>query len=67
MEGPMAFLKRILDEHPMIVAWIVLAIGMVAIFLWASKDAALLPAQRLALAAISVAVAGLCVWIISWE
>jgi len=63
----MAFLKRFLNEHPLLAAWIALAVGMVAIFLWASKDVALLPMQRLALAAISVGVAGLCVWIISWE
>ena len=63
----MAFLKRFLEKHPMWVAWLVLAIGMVVIFLWASKDVPLLPMQRLALAAISIVVAGICVWIISWE
>jgi hypothetical protein len=63
----MAFLKRFLDEHPLLVAWIVLAIGMVVIFLWSARDVPLLPTQRVALAAISVGVAGLCVWIISWE
>ena len=63
----MAFLKRFLDQHPMLAAWAVLSIGMVAIFMWASKDVALLSPQRLALALISVAVAGLCIWIISWE
>lgn len=63
----MAFLKRFVTDHPMLVAWVVLAIGMVAIFLWSSQDVDLLPMQRLALALISVGVAGLCVWIISWE
>lgn len=63
----MAILRRFLDKHPILVAWIVLSIGMVAIFLWSSKDVPLLPAQRLALAVLSVGVAGLCVWIISWE
>jgi hypothetical protein len=63
----MAVVRRFLDRHPMLVAWIVLSIGMVAIFLWSSKGVPLLPMQRLALAVISVAVAGLCVWIISWE
>ncbi len=63
----MAFLKRLLEAHPLLSAWLALSVGMVAIFLWASRDAALLPMQRLALAVISVIVAGLCVWIISWE
>lgn len=63
----MTILKRFLDKHPNVAAWIVLAIGMVAIFLWASKDAALLPTQRLALGVITVLVAGLCIWIINWE
>jgi len=63
----MAFLRRFLDRHPMLVAWIVLAMGMVVIFLWASRDVMLLPMQRLALAVISVILAGVCVWIISWE
>jgi hypothetical protein len=63
----MAFLKRFAEKHPLLLAWFVLAIGMVAIFLWAARDVPLLPLQRLALAIISVLVAGLCVWIISWE
>ncbi len=63
----MAFFKGFLAKHPMLAAWIVLSIGMVVIFLWASKDVALLTTQRLALMVITVLVAGLCVWIISWE
>jgi len=63
----MAFWKSFFARHPMLTAWIALAIGMVVILLWASKDVALLTTQRLALAVITVLVAGLCVWIISWE
>ena len=62
-----AFLKHLAEKHPALAAWIVLAIGMVAIFLWAAKDVELLPTQRLALAVITVGVAGLCAWIINWE
>lgn len=51
----------------MIVAWIMLAIGMVAILLWASKDVGLLPGQLAALVAATILLAGACVWIISWE
>lgn len=54
-------------QHPRLVAWIVLAIGMVIILLWAAKDVGLLPTQLLALAIATVILAGLCVWIIGWE
>lgn len=63
----MTVLKRFIEKHPLLVAWFVLAVGMVAILLWSARDVPLMPAQRFALAAISVGVAGLCVWIISWE
>ena len=60
-------LKSFISQHPRLSAWIVLAIGMVVILLWASKDVGLLPTQLLALAVATVLLAGLCVWIIGWE
>jgi hypothetical protein len=60
-------IKRIVSGHPLIIAWIGLAIAMVAILLWASKDVGLLPGQLAALAVATIALAGACVWIISWE
>ncbi len=60
-------LKAFASQHPRITAWIVLAIGMVVILLWASKDVGLLPTQLLALVIATIALAGLCVWIIGWE
>ncbi len=60
-------LRVFANQHPRIVAWIALAIGMVIILLWAAKDVGLLPTQLLALAAATVILAGLCVWIIGWE
>lgn len=60
-------LKTFASRHPRIVAWIGLAIGMVIILLWASKDVGLLPTQQLALVVATIALAGLCVWIIGWE
>lgn len=60
-------LKTFAGRHPRIVAWIGLAIGMVIILLWASKDVGLLPTQQLALVVATIALAGLCVWIIGWE
>ena len=60
-------LKTFGSQHPRILAWIVLAIGMVAILLWASKDVGLLPTQLIALVVATILLAGLCVWIIGWE
>lgn len=60
-------LKSFASQHPRITAWIVLAIGMVIILIWASKDVGLLPAQLGALVVATIALAGLCVWIIGWE
>ncbi len=55
------------ERHPMIVAWIVLAIGMVAILLYTSKDVGLLPSQTLAMVLATIVLAGVCVWIITWD
>lgn len=63
----MEALKKFIAQHPRLTAWIVLAIGMVLILLWASRDVGLLPTQTLALVVATIALAGLCVWIIGWE
>jgi hypothetical protein len=54
-------------RRPFITAWVVLAIAMVAVLLWASKDVGLLPGQLAALVVTTILLAGACVWIISWE
>ncbi len=54
-------------RHPLLVSWLLLGAGMVAILLVASRDVSLLPLQRFWLVAATVGLAGLCVWIISWE
>ncbi len=54
-------------RHPQFAAWIVLAVGMVAILLVSARGVGLLPAQMLALVVATVLLAGLCVWIIGWE
>mgnify|MGYP007030118236 CR=1 FL=1 len=66
-EAALASIKQFLVRHPLIVAFVVLAIGMVAMLLYASRDVDLLPTQRLALVIATVGLAGACVWIISWE
>jgi hypothetical protein len=55
------------NRHPKLVAWAVLAIGMVIMLLWSAKDVGLLPTQTLALVIATIGLAGLCVWIIGWE
>ena len=55
------------DRHPLILAWIVLSIGMVAILLYTSRDVGLQPSQTFAMVVATIALAGACVWIISWD
>ena len=56
-----------LQAHSRLVTWLLLTVGMVAILLYASRDVDLLPPQRLVLVLVTVALAGLCTWIIHWE
>jgi hypothetical protein len=56
-----------LRAHPNLVAWVFLAVAMVAMVLYAGKDVGFLPLQTLALVVATVVLAGLCVWIINWE
>ncbi len=60
-------IRQFLDDHPYLTAWAALAVGMVAILLWASRDVGLLPRQLAALVVVTILLAGACVWIISWE
>lgn len=54
-------------HHPRLAAWIVLAVGMVALLVNEARDVGLQPSQWIALVVATVLVAGLCIWIISWE
>jgi hypothetical protein len=63
----MSVLKQFVSRHPRLMAWLVLAIGMVAILLWSARDVGLLPGQWAALIVATIGLAGLCVWIIGWE
>jgi protein-S-isoprenylcysteine O-methyltransferase Ste14 len=63
----MSRLTAFVRNHPRLTAWIVLAIGMVAILVWSARDVGLLPGQWAALIIATIGVAGLCVWIIGWE
>ncbi len=60
-------LKAFAEKHPRLAAWILLAIGMVIILIIAARDVGLLWNQWLFLILATIGLAGLCVWIISWE
>ena len=60
-------MKNWLARHPRLVMWAVLAIGMVVILVWSARDVGLLPGQWAALIVAIILLAGLCVWIISWD
>ncbi len=63
----MAVVKRFVTDHPRLTAWLVLAVGMVAILVWSARDVGLIWTQWLALIVATIGLAGLCVWIIGWE
>ena len=60
-------MRDLWDRHPYLVSWMVLSVGMVAILLVASRDVALELSQRFWLIVATIGLAGLCVWILSWE
>lgn len=60
-------LRKLWDKHPNLVSWFVLAVGMVIIVILSARHVGFLPGQWAALIGATIALAGLCVWIISWE
>ena len=63
----MVAFRNLLQRHPLLAAWLVLAIGMVAMLLYAAKDVSLLPTQMASLVVATILLAGACVWVLSWE
>lgn len=63
----MSAIRSWIGRHPYLTAWVVLAIGMVVILIWAAKDVGFLPGQWAALIVATILLAGLCVWIISLD
>ena len=59
--------RRFFSQHPRLLAWLILAVFMVPMLLWAAKDVGLLPSQLAALVVSTIVLAGLCAWIIGWE
>jgi len=60
-------IRQLFEAHPRLMAWLLLAIGMLIVFLITSASVPFTPAQRIITAGTVVALAGLCVWIIFWE
>lgn len=60
-------LIRFADERPRLAAWIVLSLGIVILLIIEARDVGLLIGQWVALIVASVLVAGLCIWIVTWE
>jgi hypothetical protein len=63
----MTQLRRLWDTHPNLVSWLLLAVGMVVIVVFAAREVGFKPSQWAALIGATIGLAGLCVWIISWE
>ena len=55
------------EMRPRLAAWIVLSLGIVILLLVEARDVGLLIGQWVALIVASILVAGLCIWIVSWE
>ncbi len=60
-------LERLWDEHPNLVSFALLAVGMTIILFFSARHVGFTPTQWLALTGATVVLAALCVWIISWE
>ncbi|MCK6577332.1 MAG: hypothetical protein L6Q98_04425 [Anaerolineae bacterium] len=54
-------------KHPRLSAWIFLSVGMITLLFIEARDVGLLPGQWFALVAACILVAGICIWIVSWE
>ncbi|HSN73749.1 MAG TPA: hypothetical protein VL334_01510 [Anaerolineae bacterium] len=63
----MKTLQQMYDKHSNLVLWAALALGMVVVLALAARTVGFTAGQWAALVAATVALAGLCVWIISWE
>ena len=63
----MTGIRDFFGEHPRLLSWLVLAVGMVIMVIWAAKDVGFLTHQWAALIVATILLAGACAWIIGWE
>jgi len=57
----------LIDRWPRLSAWIVLSVGCIALLIYEARDVGLTTANWIALIVATIGVAGLCIWIVSWE
>lgn len=62
----MVGMREFIGAHPRLTSWLVLAVGMVAMVIWAAKDVGFLPHQWAAVIVATILLAGACAWIIGW-
>lgn len=60
-------MRRLWNAHPNLVSWLVLAAAMVIVVIIAARNVGFMAGQWAAVIAATIALAGLCVWIVSWE
>lgn len=60
-------LIRLVETWPRLSAWIVLSVGCIALLVYEARDVGLTAGNWAALIIATVLVAGLCIWIVSWE
>jgi hypothetical protein len=63
----MDFLKRFWAKQTTLSNWLILAVGFVVILVFSARDVGFDGGQWAALIGVTVGLAGLCAWIISWE
>lgn len=63
----MAAIREFFKGHPRLLSWLVLAVGMVLMVIYAAQDVGFLPHQWAALIVATILLAGACAWIIGWE
>jgi hypothetical protein len=58
---------QLIETWPRITAWIVLSLGCIILLVYEARDVGLTTGNWISLIVATIAVAGLCIWIISWE
>ncbi|MBN2303105.1 MAG: hypothetical protein JXQ72_01430 [Anaerolineae bacterium] len=58
---------QLVEKWPRVTAWIVLSVGCVALLAYEARDVGLTTGNWIALILATVAVAGLCIVIVSWD
>ncbi len=60
-------IRNLWTSHPALSSWALLDVGMVVIVVLAARNVGFTPGQWAAIVVATILLAGLCVWIISWE